>query len=154
MTTGQTSSVVDASLRVVFHDMLVVVLSQTLDGRLDLRESALLSHLLSAEVAVSASTVPVARNRLRVECDRNVEVFGNSVKQESGHPEVIANGYALAGTNLSDESQSECLVILNAILFCLVCNMLSNLICASIASMHKKLRVSQVIGICNESNLQ
>ena len=59
-----------------------------------------LPHGIGGEVAVRAGAVPVAHHGLGVHGDDDAELLGDPVEEESGHPEVVAHGDALAGTHL------------------------------------------------------
>eukprot|EP00964_Phaeocystis_antarctica_P126984 scaffold90645_cov63-Phaeocystis_antarctica.AAC.3 len=78
----------------VLGDVLVVLGAQPLDGRHDVREAAGVAHLLGGEVGVHASAVPVARDRLGVEGDVDLEVLGDTLQDVARHPHVIAGGDA------------------------------------------------------------
>ena len=58
--------------------MLVVPLGKLLDRCLDRFYAALLTHLLSREVGVAASAVPVSLKWLGVERDLDIELFGDT----------------------------------------------------------------------------
>ncbi len=68
----------------------------------DLHDAVGLTHGLGGEVAVSPSSVPVARDRFRVEVGNDAEVLGDAVKQEPSHPQVVAhlNPFARADLEL------------------------------------------------------
>lgn len=75
----------------VHGNVLFVALLEFLHGRFDVLHPTFLAHLLGGDVAVKTGTVPVTRDRLRVEGDLGAELFSNAVKEESSHPQVIAN---------------------------------------------------------------
>lgn len=49
---------------------------------------------------METSTIPVTRDRLGLERDLGTKFLGNTVKEETGHPELITHLNTLAGTNL------------------------------------------------------
>ena len=62
--------------------------------------SAVFSHLLGGGIGVSASTIPIARDRLGIERDHDTELFGHTVQYVARHPQVIACADAFARTHL------------------------------------------------------
>ncbi len=97
---GQAASVVEPSLRVVDLNVRHVTLRQLLDGLLNGLDTALLTHLLGRVVGVRAGAVPVASDWLRVECDNNAELLGDTVQDVAADPQVIAGIDALQRTHL------------------------------------------------------
>lgn len=88
--TGETTTVVLASLWIVDLDVLGVSLAQLLDGLLDELDAALLSHRLGGVVGVSAGAVPVTGDWLWIERDNDAKLLSNAVQNEPAHPEVIS----------------------------------------------------------------
>lgn len=84
---GQTESVV----LTVHGNVLLVASLKLLDSSLDVLHAALNTHLLAGEVAVHTGTVPVTGDWLGVEGDLGAEFFGDTVEQETGHPEVVTH---------------------------------------------------------------
>lgn len=73
---------------------------ELLHGSLDGLHAALLTGLLGGDVGVETSTVPIAGDGLGSEGDLGTELLSNAVKNEAGHPELVAHGDVVAGTNL------------------------------------------------------
>lgn len=78
------------TLAVDLH-VLDVALAEGLHGLLDVLHATLLTHSLGGDVAVKTGTVPVTRNGLGVEGDDGTELFGDTVEEETGHPELVTN---------------------------------------------------------------
>jgi len=81
-------------------DVLLMTLGKLLNSLLDGLVTALLTHNLSRDVSVAASTVPVALKRLGVEGNGNTEVLSDTVKEVTGDSQLITHGDTSAGTNL------------------------------------------------------
>jgi hypothetical protein len=58
------------------------------------------TSLVVGDVGVETGTVPVTGDRLGVEGDLDTELFGDTVEEETRHPEVVAHLDTLARTNL------------------------------------------------------
>ena len=54
-------------------------------------KTTLSAHLVGADVGVKTSAVPVTGDRLGGECDLDAEVLSDAVKEESGHPQLVAD---------------------------------------------------------------
>jgi len=78
------------ALTVDLH-VLDVALAESLHGLLDVLHATLLTHSLGGDVAVKTGTVPVTGNGLGVESDDGTELFGDTVEEETGHPELVTN---------------------------------------------------------------
>lgn len=65
-----------------------------------LLQSAILSHLLGAEVCVAPGAVPVPGNRFGVKGRNQTEILTHAVQNEPGHPQVIPHVDAFAGPHL------------------------------------------------------
>ena len=78
------------ALAVDLH-VLDVALAEGLHGLLDVLHASLLTHGLGGDVAVKTSTVPVTGNGLGVEGHDGTELFGDTVKEETGHPELVTD---------------------------------------------------------------
>lgn len=78
------------ALAVNLH-VLDVTLAESLHGLLDGLHATLLAHGLGGDVAVKTGTVPLAGDGLGVEGDAGTELFGDTVKDEAGHPELVTN---------------------------------------------------------------
>lgn len=87
MATGHAGLV---ALTVDLH-VLDVTLAESLHGLLNGLHATLLTHGLGGDVAVKTGTVPLAGNGLRVEGNTGTELFGDTVKKETGHPELVTN---------------------------------------------------------------
>lgn len=75
----------------VHGNVLLVALLELLHGGFDVFHSTLLAHFLGGDVGVKTGTVPVTRDRLRVERDFGTKFLGNAGKEETSHPQVVAN---------------------------------------------------------------
>jgi len=84
----------------VHVDVLVMPLRQLLDGLLDSLHATLLAHRLGGVVAVAASTVPVALERLGVEGYFDAPLFCDADEEVTRHPEVITHGDPLTRADL------------------------------------------------------
>lgn len=96
MTTSETELVVLA----VNSDVLVVPLRQLLNSRVDSLDSSGFTHLLSAEVGVATSTVPVTLEGFGVEGDLDTPLLGDTDEEVTGHPEVVTHGDTLTWSDL------------------------------------------------------
>lgn len=65
-----------------------------------LLQSAVVSHLLCAEVGVAAGAVPVPWDWFGVEGRDHAEVFTHSVKDEASDPQMVSHVDAFAGPDL------------------------------------------------------
>lgn len=81
-------------------NVLVVPLGQPLDRCLNRLHATLDTHLLRAEVAVAASTIPVTRERLRVERNLDTPLLRNANEKVASHPKMVTHLDTLARTNL------------------------------------------------------
>ena len=75
----------------IHSDVLLVARLKLLDRCLDVLHAAGLAHRQAGEVAVQASSVPVAGNRLGVEGDLGTELLSDAVQQEACAPEVVTH---------------------------------------------------------------
>lgn len=96
VTTGQTKIVVLS----VNGNMLVMPLTQFLDGSINVLYASGFTHGLGAVVGVATSAIPVTLKRLGVERDLDAPLLGNADKEVASHPEVIAHGNTLARADL------------------------------------------------------
>ena len=62
--------------------------------------AAIFSHLLCRIVGMSASAVPVARDRLWIERHNDAKLFGYAMQNVTTYPQMIAGIDAFARTNL------------------------------------------------------
>jgi hypothetical protein len=81
-------------------NVLLMATLKLLDGSLDILHAARLAHILTREVAVKTSSVPVTRNWLGVERDLGAKLLSNAVKKETGKPKVITQLNAFTRSNL------------------------------------------------------
>jgi hypothetical protein len=72
-------------------DVLNVTLLKLAHDGLNSLEPTIQTHLLCRDIGVETGTVPVTRDWLWSEGDNNAEFFGDAVKQETGHPELITH---------------------------------------------------------------
>lgn len=100
MGTGQTALVVFASARIVGSDMTIVLQGQLLNCRLYLLDTARRAHLLRGHVGVGAGSIPIARNRLRVQANNHAILFGYPLKNVAGHPQVVTYRHTDTGSHL------------------------------------------------------
>lgn len=80
--------------------VLFLAAGELLHGGLDGLHAALGTGLLGGDVGVETSAVPVAGDGLGGEGDLGTELLGNAVEDEAGHPELVAHGDVVAGTDL------------------------------------------------------
>jgi hypothetical protein len=78
------------ALTVDLH-VLDVTLAESLHGLLNGLHAAVLTHSLGGDVAVKTGTVPLAGNGLGVESDASTKLFGDTVKNEAGHPKLVTD---------------------------------------------------------------
>ena len=100
MEPSQTPLVVLASMGVIGPDVLVVDLGHLVNSRFDFDDAVWVTHSFRGEVGVHTGTVPVSRNRLRVQSHNDAEIFSYAMEEISGHPEVISHCDAFARTDL------------------------------------------------------
>jgi hypothetical protein len=96
VTTGETELVA----LTVDGNVLDVTGLQLLHGGLNVLHATIGTRLRGRDVGVQTGTVPVPGDGLGVEGDLSPKLLGDTVEQETGHPEVIAHLNALAGTDL------------------------------------------------------
>jgi hypothetical protein len=96
MTTSETKIVVLS----VNCDVFRVLEAEFFDSGLDGFETARLPHFFGAVIAVATSSVPLALKGFRMEGDLNTPLFSDANKKITSHPEVIAHGNTLAGSDL------------------------------------------------------
>lgn len=72
-------------------NVLLVAAFELLDSSLDVLHTPWLSHLLTREVAVQPSPVPVTWDWLGVERDLGAELLSNSGEKETSEPELITH---------------------------------------------------------------
>lgn len=87
MGTGHTEVVV---LTVDLH-VLLVAGTELLHGSLNGLVSAFFTRGRGGDVGVESSTVPVTWDGLGGEGDLDAEFFGNTVENESRHPELVTD---------------------------------------------------------------
>lgn len=87
MSASKTQSVVLS----VNCDVLLVTTLKLLDSGLDVLHATRFAHLLTGEVAVKTSSVPVTWNWLGVEGDLGTKLLSDTVEEETGEPELITN---------------------------------------------------------------
>lgn len=63
-------------------------------------DSSIVSHFDSAVICMCACAIPVTWHWLRVKGYYDTEIFGDSVQNVPGHPEVVPHGDALTGAHL------------------------------------------------------
>lgn len=63
-------------------------------------DSSVVSHFDSAVICMCACAIPVTWHWLRVKGYYDTEIFGDSVQNVPGHPEVVPHGDALTGAHL------------------------------------------------------
>ena len=100
MVTGETTTVVLASLWIIDLDVLGVSLAQLLNGLLDEFDTAILSHGLGGIVSVGASAVPVTGDWLWIKCDDDAKLFSNAMQNVTTNPEMIASINAFTWADL------------------------------------------------------
>ena len=79
---------------------MIVPHLQLMDALPDGFDAAGLTHRQRGEVGVASGAIPVAGNGLGVQRSHHAEILANAMKNEAGHPHVIAALDALAGTHL------------------------------------------------------
>lgn len=120
MVTGQAAFVVLATAWVVGSDVSWMILRELRDGSVDGFDSAISACRLGRDVGVGSSAVPVANTRRKSQtnfdenfcsphspwhwlwvqsCDDS-ELFGDAVKQEARHPQVVCDRDAHAWADL------------------------------------------------------
>lgn len=77
-------------------DVLLVATLELLDSGLDVLHATRLAHLLTGEVAVKTSSVPVTWNWLGVERDLGAKLLSDAVEEEASEPELITHCLELA----------------------------------------------------------
>ena len=85
---------------VVRSNMMIMSLFQLVNAFSDGVDASRLSHQQRREVGMTSGSVPVSGDRLRVQRGHDAEILANAMKDESGHPQMIAAFDAFAGTNL------------------------------------------------------
>jgi hypothetical protein len=93
---GKTKAVVVT----VDSDVLLVALSEPVNGLVDVLHTTLFTHLLGREVGVQARAVPITSDGLGVEGNLDTKVLSNTVEEVTSHPEVVTHLNALARTDL------------------------------------------------------
>ena len=91
MKTSQTPLVVLAFLGIVSLNVTNVMSGELVDSLLDFYNTVGFPHSLGGEVGVHTGTVPVSGDRLGVQRDHYVKIFGDSVQEIPGHPEIISH---------------------------------------------------------------
>ncbi len=84
----------------IHSNVLVMPLAELGDGGLDCLHTSRLTHSLGTVVGVATSTVPVTGERLRVEGNLDTPLLGDTLKEVTSHPEVVAHRDTLTGPNL------------------------------------------------------
>lgn len=87
MTAGETLLVA----LTVDGNVLEVTGLQLLHVGFDDLQTTLLTGRLGGHVAVETGTVPVTGDGLGVERDADTELFGDTVEEETGHPELVTD---------------------------------------------------------------
>jgi len=81
-------------------DVLNVTGLKLLHGGLDDLHTTIGTGTVGGHVGVETGTVPLTLDGLRLEGDADTELFGNTVEEETGHPEVVTHLNSGAGANL------------------------------------------------------
>ena len=81
-----------------------------------LRDAVFLAHGFGGEIAVSSSTVPVAFHWFGVEGYIDTEIFGHSVEDVTGHPQIVTHRDTTARSNLEFPLQINQVTLLPALI--------------------------------------